>query len=171
MFLLSCENDPQQAKALANTDNAQVDIAKDVRLMYKESGKLTALITAPLMHRYFRNENKIEFPEGVVVELYNNGNLTCTINAGYGMRDETTKRMDASKGVKVQNYKKEQMESEEMVWSEVAKEIRVDGKVKVTTPNDVLYGVGLVADDQFNNYTMSKITGRLSVEDNNIPGR
>jgi hypothetical protein len=103
--------------------------------------------------------------------LYDDGILTCTINAGYGQRDETTKRMTASGGVKVLNFKQEQMESEEMIWDEVRKEIKVEGKVKVTTPTDILYGIGLVADDRFKNYSMKKITGVVEVEGDNIPGR
>lgn len=171
MMLSACDSDIEAAKELANTDDVQMDVATDIRLMHKESGRLTALITAPLMHRFFRNENRIVFPEGLVVELYDDGILTCTINAGYGQRDETTKRMTASGGVKVLNFKQEQMESEEMIWDEVRKEIKVEGKVKVTTPTDILYGIGLVADDRFKNYSMKKITGVVEVEGDNIPGR
>jgi LPS export ABC transporter protein LptC len=171
MGLSACDSDIEAARELANTDDVQMDVATDVRLMHKEAGKLTALITAPLMHRFFRNENRVVFPEGLLVELYDNGILTCTIRAGYGQRDESTKRMTASGGVTVLNYKQEQMDAEEMLWDEVRQEITVEGKVKVTTPTDVLYGLGLVADDRFKNYTMKRITGVVEVEGDNIPGR
>lgn len=174
LFSLSfqaCDNDIDTARELANTDDVHMDIATDVRLLYKEKGQLTALITAPSMHRYFRNENRLVFPEGLTVELYDNGVLTSVIRAGYGQRDESVKRMVASQGVNVRNYKNEQMDSEEMIWDEVRQEIKVEGKVKVTTPTDILYGYGLEADDRFKNYTMKRITGVVEVEDDNIPGR
>ena len=168
---ISCKNDPDEAKKFAQLEGVNVDIAKDVRLLHKELGKTTAVITAPTMYRYYKNENRITFPDGLQVELYENNIITCIIQAGYGERDESSKRMAASKGVTIVNYKQEKMESEEMVWEENTAQIRVDGAVKVTTPTDILNGYGLVADDRFNNYKMNKITGIVKVEGDNIPGR
>lgn len=167
--LISCSNDLEKARELSNTDDVQMDVAENVRLMYKEKGLLVAVITAPVMHRFFRNENRLVFPEGLAVELYDNGIVTCEIRAGFGERDETTKKMQASKGVVVINYKQEKLETEEMVWDEVREEIQADGQVRVTTPADRITGYGLRADDRFRNYSMNRIAGVVRVEDDNIP--
>jgi LPS export ABC transporter protein LptC len=171
ILLCACENDINKARKLANTDDVSVDIATNVKLKYKEEGRLVVIISAPELRRYFRNENRIEFPKGFKLEFYNGGNITCTINAGFGIRDESNKQMKASKGVKVVNRAGERVETEEMVWEELKKQIRADGKVKITTPDDILYGQGLLADETFSNYTLRKITGVVSVDDNNIPSR
>lgn len=165
----SCSSDLEIARQLANTDDVQMDIAENVRLIYKEKGQLVAVITAPVMHRFFRNENRLVFPEGLAVDLYDDGVITCEIRAGFGERDETTKKMLASKGVVVTNFKKEKLETEDMVWDEVREEIQADGRVRVTTPSDRITGYGLKADDRFRNYTMNTITGVVQVEDDNIP--
>jgi LPS export ABC transporter protein LptC len=170
-WLMACKNDLAKARELANTDEAQKDVAVNVRMVYKENGQIIAVISAPTMHTFFRNENRLVFPEGLAVELYDQGEMTCNIQAGYGQRDETTKRMTASKGVVVMNNKGEKLESEDMIWDEVRAEIKVDGKVKITTPTDQLTGYGLLADDRFRNYSMKKITGVVQVQDDNIPGR
>lgn len=171
MLFCACENDINIARKLANTDDVNVDIATKVKLIYKEEGRKVVVISAPELRRYFRNENRIEFPKGFKLEFFNSGTITCTITAGYGIRDEGIKQMKASKGVKVVNRSGEKVETEEMIWEELKKEIRADGKVKIITPDDVLYGHGLLADETFSNYSLRKITGIVSVDDNNLPGR
>ena len=96
--------------------------------------------------------------------------MTAIIQAGYGERDESTKIMKASEGVVIINYKQEKMESEGLIWNESLSKINIEGKVKVTTPTDIIQGYGLESDDKFNNYTMSKITGIIKVVGDNIPG-
>jgi len=171
MILSACENDINKARKLANTDDVNVDIATKVKLIYKEEGRKVVVISAPELRRYFRNENRVEFPKGFKLEFFDRGNTTCTIIAGYGIRDESLKQMKATKGVKVVNRAGEKVETEEMIWEELKKEIRADGKVKIITPDDVLFGQGLLADETFSNYSLRKITGIVSVDDNNLPGR
>jgi hypothetical protein len=62
------------------------------------------------------------------------------------------------------------MESEDLIWNENLSKINIEGKVKVTTPTDIIQGYGLESDDKFSNYKMSKITGIMKVVGNNIPG-
>ena len=171
MVWSSCENDINKARKLANTDDVSVDIATNVKLKYKEEGRMVVVISAPELRRYFRNENRVEFPKGFKLEFFDRGSPTCTIRAGYGIRDESNKQMKASKGVKVVNRAGERVETEEMIWEELKKQIRADGKVKIITPDDILYGQGLLADETFSNYTLKKITGVVSVDDNNLPSR
>lgn len=171
LFNIACEADLDKAKELANTDDANVDIATNVRLKYKEEGRLVVVISAPELRRYFRNSDKLEFSKGFLLEFYNDGIVTCTIAAGYGMRDENFKQMNASKGVKIINRSGEKVDTEEMIWDEARKRITADGKVVITTPHDKITGFGLVSNETFSEYTLKKIVGVVSVEDNNIPGR
>lgn len=171
IFFLSCETDLEKAKELSNTDDANVDIATNVRMKYKEEGNLVVVISAPELRRYFRNADKLEFKKGFLLEFYEKGIVTCTIAAGYGMRDDNLKQMKASGGVKIINRSGERVDTNEMIWDEVRKKISADGKVVITTPHDKITGYGLLSDETFSNYTLQKIVGVVSVEDNNIPGR
>lgn len=168
--LAACSNDPDAIKKFADPKDIYIEISEDIRLLHKEKGYTTAIITAPVLNRYTKNENKITFPKGLQIELYQNDLMTAIINAGYGERDESTKIMKASGGVTIINYKQEKMESEDLIWNENLSKINIEGKVKVTTPTDIIQGFGLESDDRFSNYTMSKITGIIKVEGNNIPG-
>ena len=168
--LSSCISDPNAIKKFADPENIYIEISEDIRLLHKEKGFTSAIITAPILNRYTKNENKITFPKGLQIELYQNDLMTAIIQAGYGERDESTKIMKASEGVVIINYKQEKMESEGLIWNESLSKINIEGKVKVTTPTDIIQGYGLESDDKFNNYTMSKITGIIKVVGDNIPG-
>ncbi|HUH74913.1 MAG TPA: LPS export ABC transporter periplasmic protein LptC [Chitinophagales bacterium] len=168
--LASCNNDPNAIKKFADPENIYIEVSEDIRLLHKEQGYTSAIITAPILNRYTKNENKSTFPKGLQIELYQNDLMTAIIQAGYGERDESSKIMKASGGVTIINYKQEKMESEDLIWNESLNKINIEGQVKVTTPTDIIQGFGLESDDKFNNYKMSKITGILKVEGNNIPG-
>lgn len=168
-LLSACKSDPNEAKKFADPENVYIEISEDIRMLHKEQGYTDAIITAPLMHRYSKNENKTTFPKGLQIELYENDMMTAVIQAGYGEKDEISKLVKASEGVTIINYKQEKMESEDLIWNENLAQITIEGKVKVTTPTDIIQGYGLVSDDRFSNYRMSKITGILKVEGNNIP--
>lgn len=165
----SCQSDSDAAKKFSDPENIHIDISENIRLIHKERGFTDAIITAPLMHRHYKNENKITFPDGLQIELYQGDQMTAIIQCGYGEKDEVTKVTKASQGVTIINYKQEKMESEDLIWNETLAEIKIEGKVKVTTPTDIIEGYGLVSDDRFNNYKMSKITGILKVDGDNVP--
>lgn len=165
----ACQSDPNAAKKFSDPENIYVDISEDIRLLHKEKGFTDAIITAPLMHKYYKNENKITFPKGMQIELYQGDQMTAVIHCGYGERDEISKIIKASNGVTIINYKREKMESEDLIWNENLSKINVDGKVRVTTPTDIIEGYGLESDDRFDNYKMSRITGILKVDGDNIP--
>lgn len=169
LLLVACENKTDDVKKFADPDNIYIEISKDIRLLHSELGQTSAIITAPLLYHYTKNENKMTFPDGLHIELYEHETLTAIINAGYGEKDESTKLVKASKGVKIINYKKEKMESEDLVWNESLSQVSIEGKVKISTPTDIIQGYGLISDDNFRNYKMSKITGIVNVEGDNIP--
>jgi hypothetical protein len=82
--LASCNSDPNALKKLADPENIHIEISEDIRLLHKEQGYTSAIITAPVLNRYTKNENKITFPKGLQIELYQNDLITAVIQAGYG---------------------------------------------------------------------------------------
>ncbi len=165
----SCKNDPVLARKFGAPENVEIEISEDVQLAHSEKGYTNAIITAPVMHRHIVNENKIIFPEGLQIELFDKGTETSVIKAGYGERNETNRLLEMREGVVMINYKKEKMESDNLFWNENNETITIEGKVKVTTPTDIIQGYGLTSDDKFRNYTLHKITGIVHIEDDNVP--
>ena len=169
LFFIACKNDLNEAKKFADPKNASIEESKDIKLIHKELGVTNAIITAPLMYRYTKEERRITFPEGLTVELYQDGTPTVIIKAGYGKRDEGRHLLEMSKGIKMKNYKKEEIEADSLTWEESKATISIQGQVRIKTPTDIIQGYGLVSDDNFRNYTLQRITGVVQVKGNNVP--
>lgn len=169
ILLLSCKNDLEVAKLFGNPEDVQVEISEDIRLIHSEKGVTDAIITARIMHRLTINENKTTFPEGLQIELFEEGTPTAIIQAGFGERDEHNRQLKMTGGVSMINNKQERMDAENLLWNERTATITIEGKVKVTTPTDIIEGYGLESDDKFQNYKLSRITGIVNVEDDNVP--
>jgi hypothetical protein len=49
-------------------------------------------------------------------------------------------------------------------WSQEKQEIFTDDFIKITTANEVIYGQGLVSNQNFTKYTIKKIKGTISID-------
>lgn len=166
---VACKTDTGAAKKFGDPEDVGLEVSTNVRLIHSEKGATDAIITAPVMHRYSSSEHKIIFPEGLQIETFEEGEGTAMIRAGYGERNESNFMFSMNQGVVMLNQKEEKMESENLLWNEKKATITIDGKVKVTTPTDIIEGYGLVADDKFQNYSLGKVSGVVHVEDDNVP--
>ena len=65
----------------------------------------------------------------------------------------------------VVNKKGEQLNTEELYWDEKKETIYSEVFVKITTDEEIIMGEGFEADQNFTNYTLSKVTGQITIED------
>jgi hypothetical protein len=57
------------------------------------------------------------------------------------------------------------LESEHLVWLEDDRKLRTPGFVRITTPNERVQGYNLLADEDLSTYTLARVTGQVTVED------
>jgi LPS export ABC transporter protein LptC len=165
IICLSCENDLAAVKAFATKEHTRYDIADSLRMVYSENGQARAVVTASMIMRWNPPEKKTEFLNGMEVRFFQNGKEVSVLRANYGVRDDNTNEMKVSGNVRMENNKGEVLETEDMVWDEVNKRIRADGNLSIRTPTEVAYGTGLDSDEDFANYTITRIRGIFSIDD------
>lgn len=67
----ACENDTKDIDRLSNiTPEEAVDISKHVTVIYSDSAKVKAQLTAPEMHVYHDSTGAYEFKNGVLIIFY-----------------------------------------------------------------------------------------------------
>ena len=71
-FLISCENDIDQVNSITAKNNYPVESAKNIEVVFSDSGKLKVKLNAPEMLRYTGDRPYMEMPKGVNVLFYNN---------------------------------------------------------------------------------------------------
>ena len=59
------------------------------------------------------------------------------------------------------------MESQELTWNIKTKRVWTDKAIRIKTPDNIINGIGFDADEDFSNYTIRKVTGIVSVDDDN----
>lgn len=139
--------------------------AENVELYYSVKDKVkTKLIAAQLYE--FKNGDR-EFPKGIYIEFFDDlGALESTLKANdaYYFKDQDQWR--GRDNVEVRNVKKnEQLNTEELFWKPAEQQIFTDKFVTIRQQRDVLYGEGLVAKEDLSEYTITRISGEMEVNE------
>lgn len=165
MVLFSCKNDLETIQSLAMSDSLPVEMAYDIELIYSDSGKITAFLESPLMTRQGTEEPIVEFPDGFKVIFYDSiASPKSEITAKYGIMYEKEKKMEARNNVVVKNItKNEMLETEHLIWERKTGIIYSDVFIKITKPDQVIFGDGLRSDQNFEFYEIKNPTGELSI--------
>lgn len=151
---------------ITTKDTLPIQSTKNIEIIYSDSAKVKAKITAVQLDRYFNKVNGgySVLPKGVKILFYDrNMNIQSQLTANYATRYDKTKVMEANSNVVVINEKGEQLNTEHLMWDEENKKIRSDEFVKITTADEIIYGQGLEANQNFTKYKIFNIKGTISL--------
>jgi len=161
LLLASCQNDDGiREEFVDKVAEIPVEISKNVELLYSDSAKVKARMTTPLLYQY-KKPVKDEMPEGVKVEFFNAVTLEVEsyLTSKKAVRDIEKGEIEVTDSVVVNNSKGETLTTEQLIWDEHKRIIFTDKYVKITTPDKIIEGYGLTADENLNNYQIKKMSG------------
>lgn len=166
--LSSCENELADVNVIASKEVAlPVETSKNVELIYSDSAIVKAKLKAPILKFVKVESPYYEMPKGVFVEFYKSGTslVESTLKADYGIRYEAKNLVEVRKNVVVVNSIGEKLETEKLTWNEKTGKIYTDQFVKITRQQEVLFGEGLEASQQFNSYKILKLKGTINLKE------
>lgn len=165
-----CGNDIKSVNAITHTSFQPLMTAKNIEVVFSDSGKIQAKLVSVLLYRYAGENPYMEFPKGFQVEIYDSAQrVETTISGQYGKRFEYVRKMEARGHVIVRNeLKKQQLETEHLIWDENRRMIFADVPVKITTPDKVLYGDGMESNESFTWYRFTRVYGQMMVKKDSI---
>jgi LPS export ABC transporter protein LptC len=168
LLFFSCENDIEEVKKITQ-EYLAIEKGKEVEILFSENGIPTIRITAPTAVRYKGIPPEIpytEFPDGLSLLVYNKaGELESELTADNGKMNDESDDLSVKGNVIINNVKGEKLNTEELTWNKVDKKIRSEGFVKIFTDDEVIYGTGFEADENFTNYIIYNISGVVKVKD------
>jgi LPS export ABC transporter protein LptC len=167
MFLFSCSNDLETIKEISiqNQSVFPVETIKDCEIIYSDSSKVRVLLSAAIMNRFNHEKKYLEIEDGLKVQFFDeSGKKESELLSDYAIIDEENDVMQAQKNVVVRNVNGDILESETLNWSQEKQEIFTDDFIKITTANEVIFGQGLVSNQNFTKYTIKKIKGTISID-------
>ena len=168
VMLISCENSMEKVKQFIDYDTISGLMAYDVVIDRSDSGRLTARLTAPVMHSVTDNDSSmLEFPKGFVLLMFE-GDTTpsARISGDYGVHYERKELVIARHNVIVESIEdQEVMETENLYWDQKHKKIYTGCMVKISSPDKIIFGDSLTANESFTHREIFGIRATIELDE------
>lgn len=119
-----------------------------------EEAEISFILYAPVMNKYLGDNPYRDFPEGITVSSYSNGEKQTTLTADYAINEERTDRMEAHKNVVIVDLvKQESILTEKITWDKRNKRIFSDVEVtQIKADGTINKGDGFESNERFTKY-------------------
>ena len=141
--------------------------ARNIEIIMSEEGQITFTLFAPIMNKFYGENPYMEFPEGIIVSSYTNGEKNSTLTADYAISEEYTQHYEAQKNVVIVDLvKQESIKTEKIIWDKKNKRIYSDVEVtQIKSDGTINMGDGFESDEQFKKYAIKNPRGEILVEE------
>lgn len=167
MALLSgcVENTTSEIEALMGKMQINVERAEEVDIIYSDSAVVKVRIMGPVMLSHLDQQDpKQEFPDGVEVEFFDaGGEISSTLVSKYAVRYERKGEVLVRDSVLWRSNNGETLETSELIWNEGLQLITSDKFVVITRPDEIIYGHGFEATQDFSSARINAVEGRIKV--------
>ncbi|MBG9375181.1 LPS export ABC transporter periplasmic protein LptC [Panacibacter sp. DH6] len=170
-FICSCENSMEEVNSL-NVKRASVDVVDSVTSYMSQAGIVKAKLTAPVMTRTDADTPLVEFPKSLQVEFYDDSTKPEShLFARYGKYLEKQGKVFLRDSVFVFNMKKGDTMLTNELWWDKNKEIFYNSKPVIIKQagNQNMRGDSIIADQNFNSYTLFNGSGLRNIPDSSLP--
>jgi LPS export ABC transporter protein LptC len=138
----------------------------------KLGAKVKGKLTAPYMLRFqLLDSPYAEFPRSLHVDFYNDSLKTeSQLDAKYGKYLSNQDKVYLRDSVVVKNLAKgDTLRCKHLWWDQHTEKFYTDDSVRIYTPDKILWGTGMEADQNFRWYTITHLTGTLLTSGTNLP--
>ncbi len=165
-LFFSCENDLAEIERIIPKEDANKEIAKDVILLYSDSAEIRVRIQGAEMVRHLdKADPREEFTKGLKADFFGrNQKVNSVLTSKHATRYESKNKIIIRDSVVWQSSNQEKLETEELVWDEKNERVYSNRYVRITTPDEVVYGYGFEANQEFTEWKIKQVEGRIKVE-------
>ncbi len=164
LFLFSCEKEQEKTKSEEPDYQGAIVTFEKVMTIYSEEAKLKIKLNAPLQEMY--NNGNVIYSKGLEITMYNeDGIRTTTMKGDFGMYQKDIRSYCSAGKVEVENVLLSQkLFTEEITWDQNRRQFITDKPIKIVTPNEILYGIGMTSNQDFSVYRIDKPTGIFTLK-------
>ena len=165
-MLMSCKNDIEVISSLTNIDNWPSQTIVNLETIYTDSAKIQLIVKSKLVETYNQEEDSyLEFPKGLEVFFYDKNEMVeSQLSAKYAIYHKADQLWEAKDSVVVINANDEILNTEQLFWDENKKLIYTSKFVSITTTNEIIYGEGMEANENFTNWKIMKPRGTFYLD-------
>lgn len=166
VMLCSCKNDIDVINTFTEIHNLPTQLVRNLETIYTDSGKIQIKLLAPELKRFSNVEEPyIEFPARIKVVFFDkNQEPESRLTAKYAIYSETNKLWEARDSVIAINNLGDTLNTELLFWDEKKELIYTNKFVKITTENEVIWGEGLEANQEFTDWKIKNVKGTIYID-------
>jgi len=140
---------------------------RNIEVVMSENGEISFTLYAPLMNKYFGENPYTDFPEGIIVASYSNGEKNSTLSANYAINEEFSQRYEARGNVVIVDLvKEESILTEKLIWDKNNRRIYSDVEItKIKADGTIDKGDGFESDEKFTKYSIKNPRGEILAEE------
>lgn len=166
-----CSNSMKEINELVSKSQAQEDRGKDVTILYSDKGRIMVRL---FTHELIRNDAATppftDMKNGLKVEFFNDSAVVKnTLTARTARWYSEANNILIRDSVTVVNDRGEKLETQELVWNQNLGKFFTEKPVSIATATQIIYGVGMEANQDFTWYKILKPTGTVRVNKNEVP--
>jgi LPS export ABC transporter protein LptC len=169
---VACENDIAEVNSIttAAVDKLPLESSTNVEFLYSDSAIVRAKLVSPQIDRYAGKKPYLELPKGMEITFFKQdrteqSKLTANYGIAYDSGNGVIEKMEAKKNVVVVNEKGDKLNTEHLVWNAFTKKIYTEAFVKITTKDQVIWGDGMEADQDFSEYKILNVQGEIDINE------
>lgn len=170
VFFYACENDLKKVKQISSKEvNKPVQTTVSVDLIYSDSAKVKARLTAPIMLEHTATKTVkryYEMPKGVHIDFYDlKQKIISTVTAEYAITKDLEKVIELRRNVVVVNDKGDNFKSQELIWDQAGKKFYSNLSSTITQPDgNTMSGSTFKCNEDLSNPEFSQATGIVNLK-------
>jgi len=163
--LSSCENNLKTVSLITAQDKNLQDVEENASIFYNDSAKTKFHLTSARIEIYGGPDPYTLYPKGVNIDAYDDSAHTDGhLDAGYAIEHLNSKLYEADNNVSVVNRKGERLNTEQLFWDEIKHTIYTNKFVRIKTAKQIIYGDGLISNEDFTQYKITNIRGTIQLD-------
>ena len=165
-MFFSCNNSFKEVQKMGVSENEPIGIAENINLKHTDSGRVTANLLSPKMLDFTnRNFPYNEFPDGIVLNLYDEQNNKSTVVSDYAIVYDQTDLLDLQGNVVITTSDNRVLKTDQLFYNQKKEWLFTNKPVIFKSETDIINGNGFDSNSKFTNAEVLEVTGIITVED------
>ncbi len=165
LCMAACENNLKTVSLITAKDKNLQDVEENASVFYNDSAQTKFHLTSPRVENYGGPEPYVVYPKGISIDGYDDSaHVNSHLDAGYAIEHPNSKLYEADNNVSVVNRKGEKLNTEQLFWDDNKHKIYSNKYVTIQTAKQIIYGDGLISNEDFTEYKITNIRGTIQLD-------
>lgn len=165
-MFFSCKNNFKEVQKIGISENEPIGIAEHINLKYTDSGKVQAnLISDKMLDYSNRDFSFSEFPQGIILHLFNDSNQKSTIVSDYAIVYDKTNMIDLQGDVVLTTHDGKKLNAEQLYFDQKKEWLFTNKPVKFADNDQIINGNGFDSNMDFTTSRVLEITGIVYLDE------